>query len=244
MARLRMAALASPLPWLLSALLAGLAPEAAARTPFQVRCEDGPAAGNVRFSSRDEGWRIDRSLSYRTLTQMKRPRGSGLVLGLTRTESRVAISIEGPVEPDPDGLHECLSPQIGVTLSYRPIVVYIGREFEQDSCAYREILAHEMRHVHAYVDYLPEAEATLRTVLAQRADGRLLSSRVFAPAGQSLSQLQRELDRNWMPTIRRELGKAKTLQAGIDTPREYARLSKVCQGEVQSLIRSTRRSSS
>jgi hypothetical protein len=44
-----------------------------------------------------------------------------------------------------------------------------------------------------------------------------------------------------MPYIKREMAKVEVLQAAIDTPQEYARLGKVCGGEVQSLLRPKRR---
>jgi hypothetical protein len=44
-----------------------------------------------------------------------------------------------------------------------------------------------------------------------------------------------------MPYIKNEMIKVERLQAAIDSPQEYARLSKVCKGEVQSLIRPLKR---
>jgi hypothetical protein len=231
-------ALGLPL-WLL--LAAG---EAAAGTPPQARCEAGLDEASrrpaVRVEAHDAGYRVDNSLSYRELTRLKRERAGEYVLGLTRAESRVAISVEGSIASDPDSGMECMSPRIAVSLSYLPIVVYVGSEFAPGSCGYREILAHEMRHLKAYVEYLPKVERTVRDALANRFVGRP----VVAPRGQALSRVQAELDGRWMPFIKGEMGRAKTLQAGIDSPGEYARLSKVCQGEVQSLIGSTRRSRS
>jgi hypothetical protein len=77
-----------------------------------------------------------------------------------------------------------------------------------------------------------------------RLAGRFAGKPLYARAGESRMLLQREIDRNWMPYIKAEMGRVERLQAAIDSPREYARLSKVCQGEVQSLIGSTRRSRS
>jgi hypothetical protein len=234
----------APLLAPLSALMLLMpADEAAARTPFQARCEarqlgldtDRRPAG-VTIESHDDGYRVDNSLSWRSLTRIKRGRAGDVVLGLTRAESRVAISLEGLIVSDPDTGEECMLPQIGVSLSYPQIVIYVGSEFAPDSCAYREILAHEMRHLKAYIDYLPKVESRVRETLGRRFDARP----VYAPGGQSLTRVQAELDGRWMPFIKREMGKAKALQAGIDSPGEYARLSKVCQGAVQSLIGSTR----
>jgi hypothetical protein len=229
---------------LLALMLLLAADEAAARTPFQARCEarqlgldtDSRPTG-IRIESHDSGYRVDNSLSTRSLTRIKRGRAGDFVLGLTRAESRVAISLEGAIVSDPDTGEECMLPQIGVSLSYLPIVIYVGSEFAQGSCAYREILAHEMRHLKAYIDYLPKVESRVRETLGRRFDARP----VYAPHGQSLTRVQAELDGRWMPFIKHEMGRAKALQAAIDSPGEYARLSKLCQGEVQSLIGSTRR---
>jgi hypothetical protein len=211
---------------------------ASARTTFEASCDDAARDAGATFATRESGWRIDNTVSYRDLTRMKRPSvQNGYVLGLTRTESRVAIQVDGTLLASPDGRAECVMPRIAVTLYYQPIVVYVGREFEPDSCAYREILAHEMRHLKSYLDYLPKVEERVRV----RLGGRVAGKPLYARTGESRMLLQREIDRNWMPYIKGEMGRVEKLQAAIDSPQEYARLSKVCQGEVQSLIGSTRR---
>ena len=211
---------------------------ASARTAFEVSCDDAAREAGATFSTRASGWRIDNTVSYRDLTRMKRPGvHNGYVLGLTRTESRVAIQVDGTLLASPDGRAECVMPRIAVFLYYHPIVVYVGREFEPDSCAYREILAHEVRHLKSYLEYLPKVEERVRA----RLGGRFAGKPLYARTGESRMLLQREIDRNWMPYIKGEMGRVEKLQADIDSPQEYARLSKVCQGEVQSLIGSTRR---
>ena len=214
---------------------------AAAGTPFEGRCMDAARDATTVVTTRESGWRIDNTVSYRQLTQMKRTGvAGGVVLGLTRTESRVAIQVDGTLLASPDGAVECVLPRIAVTLYYLPIVVYVSREFAPDSCAYREILAHEMRHLKSYLDYLPKVEETVRA----RVGGRFAGRPLYARTGETRTLLQREIDANWMPFIKGEMGRVERLQAAIDSPQEYARLSKVCQGEVQSLIGSTRRSAS
>jgi hypothetical protein len=225
----------------LGSMLLALSGFASARTPFEASCEDAARNAGATFSTRESGWRVDNTVSYHDLTRMKRPGvRNGYVLGLTRTESRVAIQVDGTLLTSPDGAAECVMPRIAVTLYYQPIVVYVSREFEPDSCTYDEILAHEMRHLKSYLDYLPKVEERVRA----RLGGRFAGKPLYARAGQSRALLQREIDRNWMPYIKAEMGRVERLQAAIDSPAEYARLSKVCQGEVQSLIGSTRRSRS
>jgi hypothetical protein len=207
---------------------------ASARTAFQARCEDTIGQSVSVMSSSENGYRIDNSHSYHGLSAMKGSRAPGsYVLGLTRTESRVGIKVEGRMLSDPASGYECVAPRLDIKLTYLPIVVYVGREFAPGTCSYREILAHEMRHLDVYLKYLPQAEKVVGDALARRFQGKPL----YAPAGQARDLLQREVDTGWMPFIRNELAKVERLQAAIDTPQEYARLGKVCAGEVQSLIR-------
>jgi hypothetical protein len=220
-------------PCLLLVLLCAAAP-ASARTAFQARCEDTIGQSVSVMSSKQNGYRIDNSYSFHGLSAMKGERAPGsYVLGLTRTESQVRIGIQGRMLSDPATGYECVAPRLEVHLTYLPIVVYVGREFRPGTCAYREILAHELRHRDIYLDSLPRAEKVVSEALARRFQGKPL----YAPSGQARSLLQREIDTGWMPFIKREMEKVERLQAAIDTPREYARLGKVCAGEVQSLIR-------
>jgi hypothetical protein len=221
--------------------LLSAAPRASAADPFEARCDQAAVRAGARFSSQVSGWHIDNSQSYRTLTQMKRPRvARGWVLGLTHTESHVTVQVDGELLHDAPARRECVLPRVSVTLYYEPIVVYVGREFEPGTCAYREILAHEMRHLKSYQAALPKVEERVRVRLAPRIEGRA----VVAEAGQARGLLQREIDTAWLPAIRAEMQAVELLQREIDSPQEYARLSKVCQGAVQSLIGSTRHSRS
>jgi hypothetical protein len=220
----------------LTLLLAGVALSsgaAAARSPFEARCEDGIGATIAHLHASDQGYVIDNSLSYRRLTSMKGQGGAhGYVLGLTRTESRVSIQLDGKVLGDPQSGRECIAPQITVKLSYVPITVYVGREFSPGSCAYQEILAHEMRHLKAYLNHLSKVESVVRAALDQRFAGKPM----YAPIGRVKAALANEIESEWMPYIKNQLERGEQLQSEIDSPQEYARLSKVCKGEVQFLI--------
>jgi len=211
---------------------------AAGRTPFQASCEDTIGKSVSSMTSTNEGYRVDNTYSFHGLSALKGNRTPGsYVLGLTRTESRVTIGVRGRMLTDPATGYECVAPRLDVRLHYPPIVVYVGREFKPGSCAYKEILAHEMRHRDIYLEFLPRAEKVVSDALARRFEGKPL----YAPGGQVRNLLQREIDTGWMPFIKREMGKVEVLQAAIDTPQEYARLGKVCAGEVQSLIRPAKR---
>jgi hypothetical protein len=216
-----------------------LAAAAAPRTDFQARCEDSIGETLSVLTGSQNGFRIDNTVGFRSLTAMKgRARPGQYVLGLTRTESHVSINAGGRLLTDPASGYECIAPHIEIKLTYPPIVMYVSREFRPGSCAYEEVLAHEMRHLNAYLDYLPKAESRVRLALERRFENKPLYARI----GQAQSLLQREIDRGWMPYIKSEMAKVEALQAAIDSPQEYARLGKVCGAEVQSLIRPVRKS--
>ena len=204
-----------------------------ARAPFQARCEDTIGATVATLTARDAGYTVNNTLSYKALTRMKgQDAARTYVLGLTKTESRISIGLNAEILGDPQSGQECIAPHIEVSLSYVPIVIYIGSEFSPGTCAYQEILAHEMRHLKAYLDHLPKVEILVRAALKKR----FTEKPIYAPVGQSKAMLEQEIDGGWMPYIKNEMGKVEQLQAAIDSPQEYARLSKVCKGEVQLLI--------
>lgn len=224
--------------FLFALLVLCLVAPASARTAFQARCEDSIGESVSLMTSKHDGYRVDNTYSFHGLSALKGDRAPGsYVLGLTRTESRVAIGIQGRMLADPASGYECVAPRLEVKLHYLPIVVYVGREFVPGTCAYREILAHELRHRDIYLGFLPGAEKAVSAALERRFAGKPL----YAPRGQARDLLQREINTGWMPFIKREMAKVERLQASIDTPQEYARLGKVCAGEVQSLIRPAKR---
>jgi hypothetical protein len=221
------------LPLLLAGLLWATSACGAARTPFQARCEAALGATVASLSASDGGYTVNHTQSYKALTSMKgREAGHGYVLGLTRTESRVQLGVNAQILADPASGQECLAPKLDISLSYVPIVIYVGSEFPAGSCSYQQILAHEMRHLKAYLDHLPKVESLVRAALKKRFTAKL----IYAPAGQGKALLEREMEVEWLPFIKNEMEKVEQLQAAIDSPQEYARLSKVCQGEVQLLI--------
>lgn len=207
--------------------------QAPARTPFQVRCEDTISKTVSVLTAQQNGYSIDTHLPYRALTAMKGvARSNAFVLGLTKTDSQVKIGLAGPMLFDPASGYECVAPQISVSLTYAPVIIYIGREFPPGTCAYDEILKHELRHMKTYMDHLPRVEKTVRAALAKRFEARPL----YAPRGTAKAALAREIDTGWLPYIKAEMRKVETLQAAIDSPQEYARLGKACNGEIQTIL--------
>ncbi|MEI7613728.1 MAG: hypothetical protein WCK63_12515 [Betaproteobacteria bacterium] len=156
------------------------------------------------------------------------------VLGLTRGEASVQFEIQSSSLADPSGRWECISPQIKVTYGFSPMMVYIAREFPKGSCAYNQVIQHELRHVKTYQDHLVSIERDITEALTRRF---VTGTPWRGPVGQTFVLLEKEMQERWMPYIKREIGRVESAQALIDTPEEYKRVSESCYGEIQMLTR-------
>ncbi len=211
---------------------------APARTAFQARCEDTLDKTISVLTAQQNGYSINTQLSYKALTRMGGPGAqNAYVLGLTKAESLIQLQpVQLKILPDPLSGYECIAPQLSFSLSYRPFVIYVGNEFAPGTCAYKEILAHEFRHMQAYLDHLPKAEQTVRDALARRFAGKPF----YAPQGTAVSALNHEVSASWIPFIRNEMAKAELAQVAIDAPEEYRRISYACDGEIQRILKEGR----
>jgi len=205
----------------------------AARTPFQVRCEDSIAKTVSVLSSRTNGYTVNNQLPYNILTARSGSAEQHMAtLGLTVTKGQSAVSLGGAILQDPATGYECIAPRVELTLNYSPVLIYVGNEFVPGSCAYQVILEHEQRHLQAYMDNLVRVEKVVRDALNKRFDARPL----YAPSGTVMSALEHEINSVWFPFIRDEFDKGKDKQALIDTPEEYARMGKVCNGAIAAIL--------
>jgi hypothetical protein len=213
-----------------AALCLGAGVQAAERTPFQIRCEDTINKTLSVLSVKSNGFSINNEIPYRGLTaRTGSAAGNMATLGLTVTQGQYSASIGGAILQDPASGYECIAPQVEVKLNYSPVKIYVANEFAPGSCAYDVILAHEQRHLQAYMDNLARVQEVVRVALQKRFGDKPL----YAATGTALGQLQNEINSVWFPFIRDEFEKGKPVQEKIDAPEEYARLGKACDGAIE-----------
>jgi len=226
--------------WLCGAAAAFAAPapaSASARTPFQIRCEDTISKTVSVLSAKTNGFTINNQIPYRGLTARSgSAAGNMATLGLTVTQGQYSARIGGPILQDQASGYECIAPQVEVKLTYSPVKIYVASEFPPGTCAYDVILAHEQRHLQAYMDNLARVEKVVRDALSKRFGDKPL----YAASGTALGQLQNEVNGVWFPFIRDEFEKGKAVQDKIDAPEEYARLGKECGGEIARVVQRRR----
>jgi hypothetical protein len=232
-----------PYPQLLLGLLAltlALASSAQATgvddaTTFEARCERQLPQISVELKVDVATHNVIQTVSSKSLNRMSvHAYPSDRMLGMTAIASVVDIGYDGPTIEERSSRRECIAPRIEVTLQYRPIQVYIAREFSSGSCAFREILAHEMRHVMAYQQHMPRVEAKVRVAMQQR----FSAGPLYGPIGQAYTDLRQEINSRWLPFIRAELARVEAIQEDIDSETEIFRISNACQGDVAMVLNS------
>jgi hypothetical protein len=196
--------------------------------PFELRCEREMGAQiEVHFGA--VAYRVSNTVSSARLgNRSVRNSVSQRMLGMTEIRARSEVSFDAPGLTDAASDRECVAPKISVTLMLPPLDVYVAREFAPNSCAYHQVLNHELRHVQVYREALPALAQKIRGALAERFG----SSPLYAARNQGMDKLEHEID-NWLrPMIRAGLQAIEVAQAQIDTDDEDSRISRSCQGEI------------
>ncbi len=219
-------------------LAASGAQAAPARTPFQIRCEDTISKTVSVLSSQQNGYTVNNQLPYRALTARTGSMDNRMqTLGLTVTKGVYRATLGGPILQDPASGYECVAPRVTIQLNYSPVLIYVGNEFAPGTCAYKEILTHEQRHLKAYMDNLARVEKVVKNAL----DKRFAGQPMYAPSGTAMSALEHEINGTWFPFIQAEFDKGKIEQNKIDSPQEYGRLAQACNGEIAAIVNRRRK---
>lgn len=189
------------------------------RAPYEVnvRIEIPPVPVNHEFSIAELG-----ELSFHG------PRSR--VLGLTKGGLQINRTSTTRYSSAPSGDGFCFwVTAVDVTLSYRTMEVYVAKEYDPGTCAYRAILEHEKEHVRAARKnlnrYAPRVRSALTSLLIPT--GREPAA-VASPedAEREVKALSREL---LEPVYREMIESLRKTQAALDTPGEYRRVRRRCR---------------
>lgn len=129
----------------------------------------------------------------------------------------------------------CARPQsVTIKVEFPRNVIYVARELPRGSCAHNEILTHEEGHVEIdrelLTDYAPQMEGFVRIALTRMGTVRGTTQQEVEQNVQNLIDEQLEKAAN---EINRERSRR---QAAHDSPQEYKRLSKVCDGVIPATV--------
>ncbi len=217
-----------------AALLAGCdaATSIAARAgfggSFEERCEKRLPATRIDVIGAPVVYDTDRSRSYRELTTMSGDAEPGRrALGLTTAQIGHTAFLETAGIEDTRSGRVCVRPAIRVELTMTPMTVYVGRELADDPCREAVILEHEMKHVAVYTQHLADVSDAVRDELVTTYGNTIYYFRDRAEAQQQAEAgLAQRLSARLADSARR----VKELQAAVDSPEEYARVTGACGG--------------
>jgi hypothetical protein len=168
----------------------------------------------------------DDSVSLHDLTRIHAPGADRhRTIGLTTGQLAYESTLESKGIEDARGGRACMRPSVKIVLRVTPMTVYVAREFATDSCRRPAIMAHEMKHVAVYREYLAEVVADIGRELP----GALGTDVVYAKSAAAAQAVLRARLQAFMPPfMQKRYAELAARQAAIDTPEEYARLAHTC----------------
>lgn len=175
------------------------------------------------------------TLSYKELTQRSPMGGNAKTLGLTEGyfKTNIQYGYSGLESPDGGG---CSRPSIKITLSFDPLLVYVGKEFPPGTCEFQHIFTHEQRHIQANQAHLAQVASRLQAELTQYYGNRILYGNPKVVG----AELTKQINEVWAPRAKAWMELVKETHARIDTPQEYARSATACNGNIQRVLSANR----
>jgi len=159
-------------------------------------------------------------------------------MGLTLVQWGTDIAVSGIAGPR-QGRQCFVATELYVRFGLQAHLVFIAREIPRGSCLWRDVYAHEMRHVGVNRESIRAAAALLTTTV------ETLARQGISTEGPTVAAAQQQA----LERLRAAVRRAETYfeqrstrgHASIDTPEEYERTSRACGGEAQHLLRRLQR---
>ena len=196
-------------------------------------CPGSGKAPKVMVTAKPGTLRLDRSLDDAALTtlvqklernmHLTRGRPLGLTVGSISARYRTAIRYR---KHQHGGYCVWLS-GAQVSVGFEALTVYLDRAYQEGSCEYAAILAHEMTHVRLNREtvekYLPQLRRAISNALRAKPSIRVLGVKRQARDAYLL-YLKRRLAR----TLRAMEAQRRRKNAAIDTPESYRAIREKC----------------
>jgi len=168
-----------------------------------------------------------KNYSARTINEIHSSNKGGTILGLAGGPIEIAMRGEYEIRTRKNKSCVRLS-KIEVVFWAKPVVV-IASNFPQKSCEYREVLAHEQKHIRTTRKFIREFAPKMRREVRKIIDTSKLQTVISA---EKIEQAQNQIQD---PIVSRIFGYQNKImpilrsrQEAIDTPEEYARVAAQC----------------
>lgn len=200
---------------------------------FQAECAAKLLPTKIEVQVSPLAFTTESSLSVRDLTAKQRANNATWTLGLTVVDRKTSYSYGAERLVRSDGW-ACIRPRFEVRIQVSPQRVYVAKEFPRGTCAFNEILNHELRHVKANQSQAVDAARRFQAEMHE-AFGQTI---YYGEQSSLTAQLDRVMTDGWIARMRDQLSLGDQAHAAIDTAEEYARMGTVCGGEIhQTLVK-------
>jgi len=190
---------------------------------FESVCEKRLAPTTVEVVTKPVSYTYDFSQSTRDLTSRGAHRAGTIVLGLVEAEIRSEASVGLNGIKQTLGGRYCMRPSLTVKLAFEPMTLFIANEQPEGSCAFRITMAHELKHIAVYQEYLDEFASRVQGDL-----GRALGDEIVYVSSQAQADahVRSVLDKTLAPYMQAVQDEVRARQARVDSPAEYGRLER------------------
>lgn len=159
--------------------------------------------------------------------------GNRLTMGLASAVWTYDFSLNGRALKTASGRTCVAVANLRVTVRLEDLQVRLASELRPGSCAYNEVLEHELEHVSIYRTSLPLAAEAMQASLNT-------AGVIRVAVGQSEDEAYAKLKQEVLDVLDGQLHKHKNLtaqkHAAHDSPAEYGRVADSCQGEMRRVL--------
>lgn len=184
--------------------------------------------------------RYDNSLNINSIHEMakgisyKSSSPNELPVGLTLSTQKLDTSFEISAQTSPNGAVCAQITALEIRYGFADTIVYTARDLADSSCGTQEVMDHEQKHVAVDIITIEENLPKLRVIAAGIVNrlGVIKASSVEEANNyfnNAINQQMNELSSGFSVTH-------DQMQAKVDTPEEYKRLSAACDGDVAGLV--------
>lgn len=129
----------------------------------------------------------------------------------------------------------CARPTLNVVLSVPLHVVSIAKEVPPGSCLYGVLREHEYRHVAVNQKSLQWAKSVIEAEMKEFFKNQVY----YGNTAEMRAQINQAIQNHWIPRTQNLYAEVQQHQLEIDTPDEYARVGRECNGEANRIMHAT-----
>lgn len=189
--------------------------------PFEEVCARKLGPAEVTVQTAPVQYETDFSQPSSQLTSRGAHAAGRIVLGLTETQLKSAVSFGGNGVVKPITGRYCMRPVITVKLAFDPMKLFVASEQKPGSCEHKITLNHEQRHMGVYASYLDTLAAHVKEDLQQKFGDRIL---YFNSTAEAEAQVRATAAEILKPYMEKGMAEVQEQQKKVDSPEEYARM--------------------